>query len=248
MTSDVYNMDCMEYMRGLPDNAFDLVIADPPYGDAFQNKNISKSTQIAPPNSVENGTDSGKDLIDKLVARTGGTWAAKYGKKIIGWDEAPQPEFFRELSRVSRTQIIWGGNYFSLPPTRCFLVWEKTNIPENFTMSMCEYAWTSINGNAKLFKYSSLRNEHSGKFHPTEKPVELYAWAIKLFAKVGDRIFDPMMGSQSSMIAAYKMGYDYTGCEIDKEYFDKGCERFERECHGVETLSNGSKIIQQTLF
>lgn len=247
MTSDVYNMDCMEYMRGLPDNAFDLVIADPPYGDAFQNKNISKSTQIAP-QFRRKWNRFGQRFDRYKSSENRGNVGCKVRKKIIGWDEAPQPEFFRELSRVSRTQIIWGGNYFSLPPTRCFLVWEKTNIPENFTMSMCEYAWTSINGNAKLFKYSSLRNEHSGKFHPTEKPVELYAWAIKLFAKVGDRIFDPMMGSQSSRIAAYKMGYDYTGCEIDKEYFDKGCERFERECHGVETLSNGSKIIQQTLF
>lgn len=184
----------------------------------------------------------------KQVNRTGGTWAAKYGKKIVGWDETPQQEYFEEILRVSKESIIWGGNYFSLPPSRCFLVWEKTNISEDFSMAMCEYAWTSFNGNAKIFKHSSLRDIHSGKFHPTEKPIELYAWCLKLFAKEGYKIFDPNMGSQSSRIAAYKMGFDYVGCEIDKEYFDKGCERFNRECKGEYLTPSGRTIKQLTLF
>lgn len=225
MTSEVFNTDCLEYMRTLPDKAFQLAIADPPYGDA--------------------NSDVGVHLKGTTVSRTGGTWAAKYGKKIVSWDEAPQQIFFDELLRVSEAVIIWGGNYFSLPPSRCFLVWEKTSIPENFTMAMCEYAWTSMSGNAKVFKGTSLRNKHSGKFHPTEKPIELYAWCLRLFAKPGDRIFDPMMGSQSSRIAAYKMGFDYVGCELDKEYFDKGCERFNRECKG-EIVTAGGHIVKQT--
>ena len=114
--------------------------------------------------------------------------------------------FFDELFRVSKNQIIWGGNYFSLPPTRCFLVWKKTNIAEGFSMAMCEYAWTSFKGNAKVFDYSSLRKDNSGKFHPTEKPQELYAWTYKLFVDKNQTVFDPMMGSQASRVVAYKWG------------------------------------------
>ena len=132
------------------------------------------------------------------------------------------------MFRVSRNQIIWGGNYFSLPPTRCFLVWRKTNIAEDFTMAMAEYAWTSFNSNAKIFSCSSLRTDASGKFHPTEKRIELYRWILERYAKPGYKIFDPNMGSQNSRIADYLMDYDYWGCEIDKYYFDEGCKNFER--------------------
>ena len=245
MTSEVFNTDCLEYMRTLPDKAFQLTIADPPYGDANSDVGVVKDLANASTATNRVHHAGGVDLKGTTVSRTGGTWAAKYGKKIVSWDEAPQQIFFDELLRVSEAVIIWGGNYFSLPPSRCFLVWEKTNIPENFTMAMCEYAWTSMSGNAKVFKGTSLRNEHSGKFHPTEKPIELYAWCLRLFAKPGDRIFDPMMGSQSSRIAAYKMGFDYVGCELDKEYFDKGCERFNRECKG-EIVTAGGHIVKQT--
>ena len=218
MNSEVYNIDCMEYMRGLPDNAFALAIADPPYGGAKE-----------------------------TVGRTGGTWAAKYGTHINEWDKAPTQEWFDELSRVSENQIIWGANYFTMPPTRCFVVWEKT-IPENFTMAMCEYAWTSFNANAKVFKHSAVGSPNDPRFHPTQKPVALYAWLLKNYAKPGDRIFDPMMGSQSSRIAAYKMGFDYVGCELDKEYFDKGCERFAKECMGEHHHKDGTIVIEQSLF
>lgn len=115
-------------------------------------------------------------------------------------------------------------------------------------MAMCEYAWTSFTGNAKVFEYSSLRGKHSGKFHPTEKPLELYGWIYRNYVKEGETVFDPMMGSQASRIAAYKMGIDYVGCEIDKYYYDKGCEWFERECHGITKTASGKTIVEQTLF
>lgn len=159
------------------------------------------------------------------VERTGGTWAAKFGKKIIAWDVAPEKEYFDELFRISRNQIIWGGNYFNLPPTRCFLIWRKTNIPENFSMAMCEYAWTSFNDNSKVFDFRS--DNQPNRFHPTQKPIELYAWIYRRYAKEGDKILDTHLGSGSSRIAAYDAGLDFVGCEIDKEYFDLQEKRWE---------------------
>ena len=181
-------------------------------------------------------------------ARTGGTWAAKYGKNIKEWDKAPSQEFFDELQRISKNQIIWGANYFSLPPTRCFVVWRKLTISESFTMAMCEYAWTSFNENAKHVELPPQGKTTDPRFHPTQKPVELYAWLLNHYAKQGDKIFDPMMGSQSSRIAAYKLGFDFVGCELDKEYFDKGCERFNRECKGETITKTGHVIKQMSLF
>ena len=144
-------------------------------------------------------------------------------KKIIAWDVAPTQEYFDELRRVSRNQIIWGGNYFALPPTRCFLVWRKPSISENFTMAMAEYAWTSFRSNAKVFEYAP---QDPTRFHPTQKPVALYAWIYRLFAHEGDKILDTHLGSGSSRIAAYDAGLDFVGCEIDKSYFDKQEQRF----------------------
>ena len=126
-------------------------------------------------------------------------------------------------------------------------MWDKKQ-PEDFSMAMAEYAWTSFNGNAKLFESVPQRGKYSGKFHPTEKPIALYNWILDLFAKDGDKIFDPMMGSQSSRCAAFLSGYDYCGCEIDEYYFNKGNEFFERICHGVEIDEKGNKIIQTKLF
>ncbi len=215
MGSEVYNIDCLEYMRTLPDKAFQLAIADPPYG------------------MQDAGAQSGGAMKGRRFLR----------KELNVWDKAPDQEFFDELSRVSENQIIWGGNYFPLPPTRCVICWDKCQPWENF--SQIELAWTSFNYPAPLFKFDNRTND---KIHPTQKPVDLYAWILRKFAKAGDRIFDPMMGSQSSRIAAYKMGFDYVGCERDKEYFDKGCERFDNECRGIITMANGSKLIQTTLF
>jgi len=149
----------------------------------------------------------------------------KIHKKIVSWDHAPGDDCFKEMFRVSKNQIIWGGNYFSLPPTRCFLIWDK-KLAEDFTMAMCEYAWCSFGGNAKIF-----RMQPSGqidRFHPTQKPVELYEWILTKYAKKGMKILDPFLGSGSSRIAAYNGGYDFWGYEIDEEYFQKEEERFAR--------------------
>lgn len=160
--------------------------------------------------------------------RTGGTWAAKYGSKVEHWDIAPPSEYFEELFRVSKNQIIWGGNYFLLPGTRCFLIWKKLTISENFSMAMAEYAWTSFNQNAKVFEYAPQGTMNEKRIHPTQKPVAIYKWILKNYAKLGDKILDTHLGSGSSRIAAYEMGYDFVGCELDKDYFLLQEERFKK--------------------
>ena len=162
-----------------------------------------------------------------------GSWHGKLryhgeSKKIIAWDVAPEKEYFNEIFRVSRNQIIWGGNYFDLPPTRCFLVWRKLTISESFSMAMAEYAWTSFNTNAKVFECAPQGRPDDPRFHPTQKPVELYAWIYGLFTEPGQKVFDPYLGSGSSRIAAWDAGLDFVGCEIDPIYFAKEEERFER--------------------
>ena len=215
-----YNVDCMEYMATLPDKAFDLAVVDPPYGDGNSQSDHGEKAQW-------NWFGGHFDRYKK-VTRTGGTWAEKYGKRIIAWDVSPGPEYFKELFRVSRNQVIWGGNYFALPPSRCFLVWRKTNIPvKGFSMAPCEYAWTSFFENAKIFEFSSVGSGMEKRFHPTQKPIALYEWVYQQFAKPGDKILDTHLGSGSSRLAAYTMGLDFVGCEIDKEYFKMQEERFE---------------------
>lgn len=127
--------------------------------------------------------------------------------------------------RVSRNQIIWGGNYFELPPTRCFLIWKKTNVPEKFTMAMAEYAWTSFNANAKVFEHTAV-GAPGERIHPTQKPVVLYDWIFKNYAKPGFKILDTHLGSGSSRIAAYNAGLDFIGFEIDRDYFEAQEKRF----------------------
>ena len=167
--------------------------------------------------------------------RTGGTWSVKYqtggvfstDKDIRHWDVAPTKEYFNELARVSKNQIIWGGNYFDLPPTRCFLIWEKLSISENFSMAMCEYAWTSFNDNAKIFKYAPQGNKEK-RFHPTQKPIELYHWVLNRYAKKGDKILDTHVGSASSLIACHNMGLDFVGFELDRYYYEQAQKRMEQ--------------------
>lgn len=204
----LYNMDCMEGMAQFPDKYFELAIVDPPYGGG---------------NKEHGGFN---------VSRTGGTWSEKYYKKgerhtkTCEWDVAPTKEYFDELFRVSQNQIIWGGNYFQLPPTRCFVVWRKLTISEEFSMAMCEYAWTSFDKNAKWFECAP---QDTARIHPTQKPVALYKWLLKNFTKPGDKILDTHVGSASSLIACYILGFDYVGFEIDEEYYKKAKERLERE-------------------
>ena len=203
------NADCVQAMKQYPDGYFDLAVVDPPYGGG--------GVSVQAP-----GRDEVRRTVRPIQAcRTGGGWAAKFGKKIVAWDNAPGKEYFDELFRVSKQQIIWGGNYFDLPPCRCFLIWQKTNIPDNFTMAQAEYAWTSYNDNAKIWRGSSARIKDEEHFHPTEKPRALYAWVYRTFAKPGDKILDTHLGSGTSRRAAWDAGLDFTGFEIDKEYFAK---------------------------
>ena len=146
-------------------------------------------------------------------------------KKIIAWDVAPKQEYFDELFRVSRNQIIWGGNYFTLPATRCFVIWRKLTISESFSMAMAEYAWTSFNDNAKVFEYPPQGK--GDRFHPTQKPVELYKWLINKYAKDGDVILDTHTGSASSLIACRETGHKYVGFEIDPDYYRMAKERLD---------------------
>lgn len=151
------------------------------------------------------------------------------GVTIEHWDVAPPKEYFSELARVSKNQIIWGGNYFSLPPTRCFLIWRKLSISENFSMAMCEYAWTSFNDNAKLFECAPQGTKKDPRIHPTQKPVRLYEWLLGRYAKPGYKILDTHVGSASSLIACRRAGLEYWGFEIDPVYFKMANERLQNE-------------------
>jgi site-specific DNA-methyltransferase (adenine-specific) len=244
--NEAYNCDCLEYMRSLPDNAFDLCIADPPYGDAgateekrewgahFVGRGRSKRyAEILDGDDCSQSVQVEREKADGGADPDGRDLGGEVRKKIIAWDVAPGEEYFAELFRVSRNQIIWGGNYFNLPPTRCFLVWRKLSISESFSMAMAEYAWTSFNSNAKVFEAAPQGKVGDPRFHPTQKPVDLYKWILKLYAKPGDKIFDPYLGSGSSRIAAWDMGFDFVGCEIDKTYFELMEKRFKE--HTAQT-------------
>lgn len=214
-----YNMDCMEAMKEFPDKFFDLAVVDPPYGigaDNFKNgagasKDGGKlySTAVKMKNRLNQG--SGK-LKNRLLNQSDCSWDSK----------PPKKEYFDELFRVCQDCIIWGGNYFNLPPTRGIIVWDKVQPWENF--SQVELAWTSFDRPAALFK---MCNTMPGKIHPTQKPVELYAWIFQKYAKSGMKILDTHLGSGSSRIAAYDAKLDFYGYEINKTYFDLQEERFE---------------------
>ena len=188
-------MDCMEFMRGLPDGFFDLVIADPPYGIGAENHAGKKN----------NG------------------WT-QWDKKE--WDsKTPSKSFFSELERVSKNQIIWGGNYFELKPSQGWILWDKGQ--RDFSLADGELAWTSFDRALRVFDFSRAKALSDGKIHPTQKPVAIYKWLLTNYAKPGHKIFDPMMGSQSSRIAAWDMGFDYYGCELDADYYRDGEARFK---------------------
>jgi len=150
------------------------------------------------------------------------------------WDaDIPSMEYFAELRRVSSHQIIWGGNYFPLPPSQGFIIWDKGQ-PEDFSLAMCEYAWTSLQAPAKMFRRSVLADK--SKIHPTQKPVELYTWLLGRYAKPGQGILDTHLGSGSHAIACHYFGAHLTASEIDPDYFAAATERIKRE------------TAQQTLF
>jgi len=142
------------------------------------------------------------------------------------WDDnIPQKKYFDELFRISKNQIIWGGNYFDLPPTQGFFIWNKKQ-PHDFSLAMCEYAWSSIQKPSKMWSLSVLKEK--GKIHPTQKPVELYEWLLMNNAKEGDKILDTHLGSGSIAIACHNLGYDLTACELDKDYYDAAIKRINQ--------------------
>ena len=149
-----------------------------------------------------------------------------YGGKGKKWDnETPNKEYFTELKRVSKNQIIWGGNYFDLPPTRCFLIWDKQQ-PEGVSFASCEYSWTSFDKSAKTF-YLRPQNADNIRIHPTQKPVKLYEWLLMNYAKEGDKILDTHLGSGSIALACHNLNYDLTACELDTEYYNAAMKRLK---------------------
>jgi len=155
-----------------------------------------------------------------------GTKFKRYGENK-NWDnEVPTKKYFDELFRVSKNKIIWGGNYFDLPPTRCFLIWDKQQ-PQEVSFASCEYAYTNFDKSAKTF-YMRPQNADNIRIHPTQKPVKLYEWLLMNYAKEGDKILDTHLGSGSIAIACHNLGYDLTACELDKEYYEAAIKRIER--------------------
>ena len=196
--NNFYNMDCMDGMKEIPDKFFDLAIVDPPYGI---DKAFTKSSRIS-----------------------------KYGQTETVNDAKPNSEYFKELFRVSKNQIVWGYNHLSdlLPSTKEFIFWYKHQPVVSYADG--ELAWTSFTKTAKCFDYPYFGNINADekRIHPTQKPVALYEWLLKTYAKAGDLILDTHVGSGSSLIACHNFDMPYMGFEIDKDYFDKATERIER--------------------
>lgn len=201
MAIELLHVDCMEYMATLPDNAFDLAIVDPPYGIGIdgQKENIK-------------GKKSDRKRHDQKE-----------------WDcSIPNEIYFIELQRISKNQIIWGGNYFVRhldKGTKGWIVWDKGQ--HGLTMSDCELAYSSFNRPTRVWTGNRFLLKIDGTVHPTQKPVKLYDWLLSNYANQGDRILDTHLGSGSSAIAAHYGGFDFVGCELDKDYFKAACERFD---------------------
>lgn len=220
----IINADCMDILKQLPDKCIDLVLTDPPYGSGNEGGGNQWANK---PRSRFGG------LFDKYhIERTGGTWSKKYqtggifNHDIRHWDFAPTQEVFDEIFRVSKNQIIWGGNYFNLPPTRCFNIWKKLTISEKFSMAMAEYAWVSFNSNAKIWEYAP---QDSKRFHPTQKPVALIARQIEEYSKEGDLILDCFSGSGTTAVACHNLKRRFICIEKDKEYYEASVKRLEHE-------------------
>ena len=204
----ITNEDNMALMARYPDNYFSLAICDPPYG-------IDWMEQVKNPNKGKN-------------------WKQYENKN---WDKSiPSAEYFDELKRVSKNQIVWGGNYMTdkLYPSSCWVIWDKM---QDFSGAVFEMAWTSFTSPAKAFRMSRVEAYTTdNKIHPTQKPVALYKWLLDKYAKEGDKILDTHLGSGSIAIACHDYGFDLTCCELDKEYYDKAIDRIKNH------------VAQQRLF
>lgn len=226
----MYRGDCMEYLRTCRDKSFDLAIVDPPYGIGENGDRNASRTKLA---------------------------AAKDYKSFAGGDLAPpDTEYFRELVRVSKHQIVWGANHFiqNLPfGSPCWIVWDKVTGASDF--ADCELAYTSFPTAVRKFKFQwagmlqgDMKNKEH-RIHPTQKPVKLYEWLMTNYAKPGQRVLDTHLGSGSSAIAANSLGMEFVGCELDPDYFRAACARIE-EAHAQGQLfaPEPSKQVQLDVF
>ena len=208
--NELYNMDCMDGMKQFPDKYFDLAIVDPPYG-------------IGASDYKRGGTQYGNSKAKCKV----------YASK--DWDKsAPSAEYFDELFRVSKNQIIWGANHFisRIPyDSSCWVVWDKVNGDNGY--ADCELAWTSFKSAVRQCTYQwhgmlqQNMKDKEQRIHPTQKPVALYKWLLMNYAKPGDKILDTHVGSASSLIACHNYGFEYIGFEIDKDYYEAAKERLD---------------------
>jgi site-specific DNA-methyltransferase (adenine-specific) len=205
MISEVYNVDCMEYLKDKPDKFFELAVVDPPYFNGPQNPGYYAGTKQR-------------------------TKVGDYKSLTDSW-KIPDKSDIDEIVRVSKNHIIWGINYFDVAMPGGRIVWIKGDQGSPF--SMADIAYQSFYNRIDLFKYTwsgfwqEKGQDKEMRIHPTQKPIALYKWLLKNYAKEGDKILDTHLGSQSSRIAAYDMGFDFYGTELDKDYFDAGCQRFE---------------------
>lgn len=190
----LFNADCMEALKDMKDNQYDLAIVDPPYGINQTGMNMGGRKTIKPDKSKK-------------------------------WDvSVPEDDYFTELFRVSKGQIIWGGNYFNIPPSQYFCIWDKGETMYGRDFAECEFAWVS-SGGTRIYKKSPNQLD---RIHPTQKPVKLYEWLLMNYAKEGDTVLDTHLGSGSIAIACHNLGFSLDGYEIDKEYYDAACKRLKQ--------------------
>jgi site-specific DNA-methyltransferase (adenine-specific) len=198
--SEVFNEDCIQVMKRYPDKYFDLAVVDPPYGIGYDGQR-------------------------KSTSKHGGRRA----KEFKGWDnKTPEKNYWHELFRVSKNQIVWGANYFTqyLPPSMGWIFWDKG---QRICNSDGELAFSSFQRALRVYEVNRVHiTQHGDTQHPTQKPVKLYDWIFKNYASEGDLILDTHLGSGSSRIAAHKAGLSFVGCEIDKDYFDAQEKRFNQ--------------------
>lgn len=221
MISEAVHMDNMLYMAQFPDKFFDLAVVDPEYG-------------------ININMNMGRKKGEKK----------KHSDK--GWDkQPPPPEYFAELFRVSKNQIIWGGNYFNLINTGAWIFWDK-NVPNGMSFADGELAWTSFDRVLRVAKipYSGFVGKDNERIHPTQKPIPLYKWILKNYGGGVKSILDTHLGSGSSRIAAYDMGFDFYGCEKDGEYFEKEEKRFAKHIAQTQLFApeKQQQIIQTSLL
>lgn len=225
-----YNMDCMAGMSEFPDQYFDLAIVDPPYGINIGSATMGAGGGVAPHanRSAKNSGKSGREDVIKP-------------KIYKAFDDSSTPDaaYFKELERVAKHRIIWGGNYFLdyLGKTECLIIWDKKRRGMNF--ADCEIAWTDFKEPCRIcdYKWNGMLQEDMKnkeyRIHPTQKPVALYEWIIARFAKPGDTILDTHVGSASSLIACHNLNHEYVGFEIDPDYYGMAKERLDAEAAQV---------------